>query len=131
VNMRAKGNALLRDLAKRCERHHLEAAGIGQDRPRPACKFMQAAKSSNPFSTRPQHQVIGVAENDVASKRAHLVKIHRLDSAAGAHRHEGRRADCAAWHRNLAAPGIAIGRKQAELESVSHWSFRKSSEESP
>ena len=33
VDMRAEGDAALRDLAQLRERHHLEAAGIGEDRP--------------------------------------------------------------------------------------------------
>ena len=44
VEMRAEGHAVLVDLAQLGERHHLEAAGIGQDRMRPVHEPVQAAE---------------------------------------------------------------------------------------
>ena len=42
VDMRLEAHALFGDLAQLRQRHHLEAAGIGEDRPLPAHEFVQA-----------------------------------------------------------------------------------------
>ena len=44
VEMRLERGAFLGDLADLGEAHHLEAAGVGEDRPLPAHEFMQAAE---------------------------------------------------------------------------------------
>ena len=69
VDMRAEGDALLVELAQLRQRHDLEAAGIGQDRMRPADELVQAAEPRHALGARPQHQVIGVAEDDVGAER--------------------------------------------------------------
>ena len=51
------------------ERHHLEAAGIGEDRMRPVHEVVQAAEPRDALGAGPQHQVIGVAEDDVGAER--------------------------------------------------------------
>ena len=71
------------------QRHDLEAAGIRQDRPRPVHEAVQSAEPRDTFGARPQHQVVGVAEHDPGSGRAHRVRGHRLHGAGGADRHEG------------------------------------------
>ena len=87
---------------------------------RPAGEFMQAAKPRHALGAGPQHQMIGIAQDDVGADAAHLVHIHRLDRAAGADRHEGRRADFAARHGDDAAPRLAVGRENLEAERLSH-----------
>ena len=42
-------------------------------------ELVQAAEPRDALGAGPQHQVIGVAEDDVGAGRAHLVRIHRLD----------------------------------------------------
>ena len=69
VEMGAEGDALLLDFAQGRKRHHLEAAGIGQDRMRPAHETVQPAERRDPLGRRPQHQVIGVGEHDVGAGR--------------------------------------------------------------
>ena len=44
VDMRAEAHAFFRDLAQLRQRHHLEAAGIGEDRAVPRHEFVQAAQ---------------------------------------------------------------------------------------
>ena len=58
----------------------------------------------------PEHQVIGVAEDDVGAGRAHVRGLHRLDRRRGPHRHERRRADCPPLHHDRAAARGPVGR---------------------
>ena len=90
---------------------------------RPVHEFVQAAERSDPLRAGAQHQVIGVAEHDVGAELAHLLGIHRLDRRGGADRHEGRRADFAAWRENLAETGAAVAGEEPVLESFGQGSF--------
>ena len=47
--------------------HHLVAAAVGQDRPLPAHEPVQPAELRDPLRARTQHQMIGVAEDDVGA----------------------------------------------------------------
>ncbi|KSV69744.1 hypothetical protein N185_27280 [Sinorhizobium sp. GW3] len=107
--MALEGDALLVELAKARQRHDLEAARIRQDRALPADQAMQTAEPRDAFGAWAQHQVVGIAENDVGAKILHLVEIHRLDRADGTDGHEGRCADRAARHGHFAATGLAVG----------------------
>ncbi len=89
VDMRAEGDAGLVDLPKGREGHHLEAAGIGEDRPVPLHETMQAAEAGHPLGTGAQHQMVGVAQHDVGAELADLARIHRLHGGRGPHGHEG------------------------------------------
>ena len=64
-----KAHALLGDLADLGQAHHLEAAGVGEDRPVPAHEAVQAAEPRDALGAGAQHQVIGVAEDDVGAGR--------------------------------------------------------------
>ncbi len=81
VEMRAEDDAALLDLAQSGERHDLEAAGIGEDRMRPAHEPVQAAERRDALGAGPQHQVIGVAEQDVGAGRAHRLRLEPLTVA--------------------------------------------------
>jgi hypothetical protein len=67
VEVRAEGDAILGDLAQLLQRHDLEAAGIGEDRSRPVHEPVQAAQPRDPLGAGAQHQVIGVAEDDLGA----------------------------------------------------------------
>ena len=106
VEVRAEGHALVLDLAQLRQRHHLEAAGIGEDRPRPVHEPMQAAERRDALGAGPQHQVIGVGEHDVGAGLAHLVRcmpftVAWVPTGMNGDRHQrqrlaGRKAACAA-----------------------------------
>jgi hypothetical protein len=111
VDMALEGHALFVELAQARERHDLEAAAVGQDRPLPADKIVQSAEPRNTLGARTQHQMIGIAEDDVGAKIPHLIEIHGLDRANGSDRHEGRRADRSARRQDLAAARFTIRRE--------------------
>ena len=52
VDMRLEGHAGLVDLPQGCQRHHLEAAGIRQDRIGPVHELVQAAELRHPLRAR-------------------------------------------------------------------------------
>jgi hypothetical protein len=90
-----------------------ESVRIGRSQPMNRCK---AAEPRNAFRTRPQHQVIGVAEQDIGAGFAHRLRQHGLHCRRRPHRHEGRRADFAARGMDCARPRVAVGRVQFEAE---------------
>ena len=104
-----EGHALFGQLAQLRQRHDLKAAAIGQDGALPIHEIMQATLAGDAFSARAQHQVIGIAQQDIGASLAHLLGIHGLDCACRAHRHEGRRLDIAPWRVDAAAPRQTIG----------------------
>ena len=114
VDVRAERDAALVELAQLRQRHHLEPARVGQDRVRPVHERVQAAQRRDALGARPQHQVIGVAEQDVGAGRAHGRGVHALDGRLRADRHEGGRAHqpCAvAISPRRAAPSVASSLK--------------------
>ncbi len=113
--MRAERHRGLGDLAQLGQRHHLEAAGVGQHGAAPAGEALQAAKRRDALGARPQHQVIGVAEHDVGAGIAHLAPVHALHGAGCADRHEGRCAHHAVRRGQAAGAGRAVGRQQLEM----------------
>jgi hypothetical protein len=116
VDMRAEGDAGLAHLAQLGQRHHLVAAGIREDGARPVHEFVQAAEAFDALGARPQHQVIGVAQQDLGSGGGDRLRLHRLHRRRRADGHEGRRLDGAVGRRDAAAAGGAIGAKEVEGE---------------
>jgi hypothetical protein len=110
VDMAAEGHPLLGQLAQVGKAHHLEPAGVGQDRPLPVHEGVQPPEPRDPLGRGAQHQVVGVAQKDVGAGRPHAFGQHRLDRSGRAHRHEGGRAHLAARradHAARALPSVA------------------------
>ncbi len=116
--MALEGHPVLADLGDLGQRHHLEAAAVGQDRPLPAHQVMQAAQPLHPLGPGPEHQVIGVAEQDVGPGLAHLIHRQRLHRAGRGHRHEGGRADLAPGGGEDAGAGGAVAGVDGEGEGA-------------
>ena len=95
---------------ERSKRHDLKAARIRQDGSRPIHEAVQPTEPGDPLRTRPQHQMIGVAEHDIGAGRRNAFRQHCLDGAGGSNRHESRRADGAARRMDDAAPRSAVAR---------------------
>jgi len=98
------------------ERHDLEAAGIGQDRPLPLAELMEPAEPRHALGARAEHQMVGVAQDDVGAEGLDLVHRDCLDRAGRADRHEGGRADLAAGGLKHAGAGAAIDGVDAERQ---------------
>ena len=116
VQMRLEGHPVLVEAAQRAERHHLKAAGVGQQRAVPSHHLAHAAKPAHAFRPRAQHQVIGVGKNDAGARRPHRFRHHALDRGGRADRHEDRRLDIAPGCLQAAAPCRTVGRLQREIE---------------
>jgi hypothetical protein len=120
--VRGESHALLGNLAQRRKAHHLIATTVSQDRAGPVHEAMQPAKPRHPFSTGAQHQMIGVAKDDIRTNRADSGRLHRLDRRRRTDRHERRRADFAALHRDRARTRLAVSRGDGEGEAGFHGS---------
>src|SRR6202040_2961352 len=79
VDVILKLHAFLRDLAQLGQEKDLITATIGQDRAVPTHKTMQSAEVPNDIETRPNKQVIGVAQNDLRVQLAQFAWSHRFD----------------------------------------------------
>ena len=66
-----KGHPPLGQFAQPGETHHLKAATVGQDRPLPVHKLMQASKMADTLGCGPQHQMIGVAQQNISTRGAY------------------------------------------------------------
>ena len=117
IDRRGEAHAVLGDLAQRAQREHLEAAGVGQDRPIPAHEAVQAAVLADHVQPWPQPQMEGVAEHDLGADLVQLARRHRLDRAVGAHRHEDRRLHHAVVQRQRAAARLPLGAVEGELQA--------------
>ena len=100
VRVGAERHPVLVHGAQPGQRHHLEAAGIREDRAGPVHEPVQAAQPGDSFGAGADHQVVGVAEQHVGAARPHDLRQQALDRRLGAHRHEGR------------SPHRAVGRLQ-------------------
>ena len=120
VQVALERHAFLALLGQRRQAHHLITAAVGQDRAVPAHEIVQAAEPRHALGARAQHQMIGVAENDVGAGPAHFGGTHRLDRRGGADGHEGGGADFAALHPDDARARGAVGRGDLKGESVGH-----------
>ena len=92
------------------QRHHLEAAAVGERRPRPVHERAQAAGLVDDVRARLQVQVVGVGQNRLRTKLFHGLRQHRLDGGLGADGDERRRMDVTV--RGADHPGAAEPSRQ-------------------
>jgi hypothetical protein len=78
VDGRTELDAGLGDFSELREAEHLEAAGVGEDRPVPAHEAMQSAELAHQAVPRPEKQVIGVGEHDLGAGGAEVIGPERL-----------------------------------------------------
>jgi len=76
--------------------------------------------ASDALGARAQHQVIGVAEENVCAGEPYCLRQQALDGRLRADRHEGRRRYRAVRGGDLAAARSAVGGEKAEPESRRH-----------
>ena len=109
VEVRGKGHALLGDLAQLCQTEYLKSAAVGQDRPVPAGKPVQAAHIRYQLVAGTQMQMVGIAQHDL---RADILQILRrqaaLDGTGGSNVLEGRGLHRAVHGFELTPPGVVL-----------------------
>ena len=103
-------------LAQLRQRPDLETTAVGEHRPGPFRKCVQPAQLLHAFCARPQHQVIGVAQDNIGAGLFNLVHIERLDRAGCTDGHEGRRANIAARRIQNTGARCAIAGMDVEIE---------------
>ncbi len=114
VDVGLEGDALLGHLAQLAERHHLKPTRIGEDGAAPVHELMQATEARDALGAGPQHQVIGIAKNDIRARGLHVFRVHGLHGGGRADGHEGRRADGAVGGVQRAGAGLAVPRVDGE-----------------
>ncbi len=65
--------------------------------------------------TRPEHQMKGVAKDDVSAAGTHLFRGHRFDCAISAYRHEGRGFYRATGEGEPATTGRTVGLEELKM----------------
>ena len=111
VQVRPEGHAVIVDDAQIAERHHLEAAGVGEDRAIPVHEPVQAAEALDPLVSGAQVQVVRVREDDRRPGLADLRWREGLDRRVGPDRHELGRLDDAMRQGQESRPGRASCRR--------------------
>ena len=119
--MRAERHALFSHFAQLVQAENLEAAGIGQDRPRPRHEPMQAAHLADGFHSRTQVEVIGIAEKNLNPELFENILRHAFDGRNGAHGHKYRGFDLAV--RSEQAPGAGRAGVALDMELCGHCVF--------
>ena len=75
---------------------------------------MEPTEPRQPLRAGAQHQVIGVAQDDVGTERVDIAGLHAFDGTGRADRHERGRADLATWRLYGAGTSQAVGERQFE-----------------
>src|SRR3954451_18785680 len=115
----------------RIEREHLEPAGVRQGEAAPAGELAETAQRGDGLGSRPQHQVVGVAQDDLGAECFVVGGAEVLDRTAGADRHEARSAIAAACGVGDARTRRAICRIGLEANGMHQVARRSSSIASP
>ena len=108
VDRRSEDDALFADFSEIPQAEHLESTAVGQDRPLPLHEAMQATQVPYRTIARAEHQMEGVAEQDLGTNSFQIFRRHGLDRAVGPTGHEHRGLHHAMPRRQLTAPGSTI-----------------------
>ena len=109
VDMAPEGATLLCELADACEREHLEAAAICEDRAIPAVESVETSRGFEHSCPRPQVQVVGIAQNDLGFHLfVQVTYCNSLDAAHCAHGHEDGCLYGAVWCMEETCSGLGL-----------------------
>ena len=111
VDRRLEAHTLFRELAHACQRENLEATRIRQDRATPVHEFVQPAVLADDRRAGPQHQVEGIAEDDLGTVGGNLFGRDALDRAVGSDGHE-----CRCLYRTASKREEPVTRGPAAIE---------------
>ena len=122
VDVGLEADAFLADLSRGRERIHLVASAVGEDRPVPADKTVQAAGFFQNVRAGTQVQVIGIAQDDLGvDVLSQFPLMHALDAAYRSHRHEDGGRDVPVRRRQDAGAGLGSGCGVLYLEFHRLW----------
>ena len=85
-----------------------ESVNIGRSQFMKRCR---PPRRGDDFRPGPQHQMVGVAQQDVGAGLANVFRQHRLDRRGRPHGHERRCRDGAPFSPNAAKPGPTVTAK--------------------
>ena len=88
VDMGVEAAPFLGDFAHPGERKDLEAARIGEDRPVPAHEAVKPAGGREDLRAGAQHEVVGVAQDDLRPQLLEVARLQRLDRPKRANIHK-------------------------------------------
>ncbi len=117
VDERLEGHPVLVDRVDVRHRERLIAAGIGEDRSVPTHEPMTTAESFEQFGPRPEHQVVGVVEQDLGAGVPHLRGQDALHRGRGGDGHERRRVEITVRRGDDAGPRRIRRTAGLDLES--------------
>src|SRR5262249_18637291 len=117
IEMRLKLGAVFRDDSPAGEAVDLEPSAVGENRSMPGGESMQPAQPSNDFRARAQHQVVGVAQDDLRADSLEVIGCDCLDASRCPYGHECRRLDDASWRMQPSAAGTGAGILVKQLEA--------------
>ena len=124
VDVAAERHAVLVDDPQVAERHDLEPARVGEDRPVPGHEPVQPAEPLDALVAGAQVQVVRVGEDDRGAGRGDLVGVERLDRGVRADRHELGRLDDAVRQLESPDPGARRSvrrRRDLDREPCGAW----------
>ena len=124
IQVGAKLHALLVHAIELGEAHHLEAAAVGEERAVPAHEPVEAAHVADGRGPGPKHEVVGVAEQDVAARGGEVVGGERFHRARRAHRQERGRQHLSVARDEPAGAGAGRRVLGIELEREGHRGVR-------
>jgi hypothetical protein len=114
----AEGDAFFGDLAQFPQTEDLKAAGVGQDWSLPLHEVVQVAVGFDHFGTRTEHEVEGVAEDDLGADCFDIPWEDGLYCAVGSNGHECGCFDGASWEFEASTAGLAVGGVEFELHEA-------------
>src|ERR671915_267555 len=115
---RTEGDAfLVRQLDRVAEGEDLETARVGEDGPVPPHEAVETAQGFDDLGTRPEIEVVRVAEEDRGAELAQAVRVEPLDGSLRADGHErGRGHDSVGGCENAGAR-LAVGGGDLEVHA--------------
>ena len=97
----------------------MEAAGVREDRSVPAHEAVEPSGGRDHFRAGAEHQVVGVAEDDLRPVLDEVARLERLDRALGPDVHEDRRLDGTVYRRESSEPRLRAFVPSCDLKW--HW----------
>jgi hypothetical protein len=116
IDVGLKGHSVRVDCPEGEQRHDLESARIGEDRSWPIHEAMETALARNPVGAGPQHQVVCISQDALASRRSNRIGGHRLDGSRCAHGHKCGCVERAMGCMQDSRPRATVGSQNLEME---------------